>query len=50
MDTTQSDFPKDWIKIVQFMKYMRGELMEGHQAMEISFSDFVTLFIYLVGR
>lgn len=35
---------------VHFMKYMRDELQEGQQSLEVSFGDFVALFIHLTGR
>lgn len=49
MEGKQLGFPRDWAKVVQFMKYMRDELLEDHKDMEISFCDFVALFHHLTG-
>ena len=43
-EVSEVSFPKEWAKIVQFIKYMRDELPS-----EAKFADFVTLFHYLVG-
>lgn len=45
----EQNFPKEWTKIVQFVKYMRNELLKDHENMETSFRDLMELFIYLIG-